>query len=647
MAGSYTTFGNFLLLKERARGGVGSLWRAGEMERTGFKRIVWLRRFDQIGLDRNAMAADFAVANQIAQTLKATNVVRNASVGREKGTPYLAWDYVPSQPLDQLLERVAHEQFPIAIDNALLIAEKITAALASGLAVELGGGPLHHGFLVPHMVMIGNDGEAMVGGFGLARGLIANLAKVPALKDAAAPYLAPEVLNGQPASRRTDVYSVGAILFQLLTGAPLPADPAARAAALTSPQLAFEEGAVPADVMAILRKALAARPEERFGSAAELKRELEKLLYGGAYSPTTFNLALFMDRLYRNDIEQEDRELQRERSLDVAAYYQPPKPAGAEAPAAVVVEQPAPSRTGLYVAIAAVAVLAIVVGILLLRPAPQTGIDSESLRNEVKRQLDAYNQQIETLKREAEAERIKAAELQKQLEDSRKGAGPRKLTAEEEARIQADIKAREEADRKRREQLAAMEAQARQLEAKVAAPAAAAAAPTPVPVVPTPAPQPTAAPAATAVVAAAAPTAAPPPPTVPPTQAPAAAAPMPAPVPAGPGIGLGGGVKENDLVDQSLVDVLPQALQEVKPVYPRAFLMSRQQYQGVVILKALVNAKGLVEEVQLLRPFQGPKLGVDEACIEAARQYRFKPATKDGVKVKTWATITMQVSNKR
>lgn len=645
MADSYTTFGNFLLLKERAKGGVGSLWRAGEMERTGFKRIVWLRRLDQMGLDRNAMSADFAAANQIAQTLKASNIVRNASVGREKGVPYLAWDYVPSQPLDQLLDRVAHEQFPIAIDNALLIAEKITAALASALAVEVGGEPLHHGFLLPHMVMIGNDGEAMAGGFGLSKGFLANLAKVPALKDAAAPYLAPEVLAGQPASRRTDVYSVGAILFQLLTGSPLPADPTARASALGSPQLAFEEGAVPADVMAILRKALATRPEERFGSAAELKRELEKLLYGGAYSPTTFNLALFMDRLYRNDIEQEDRELQKERSLDVAAYYQPPKPAASEAPAAVVVEQPASSRTGLYVAIGAVAVLAVVVGILLLRPTPQAGIDSESLRNEVKRQLDAYNQQIETLKREADAERIKAAELQKQLEDSRKGAGPKKLTAEEQAKIEADIKAREEADRQRRERLAAMEAQAKQLEAKVAAPAGAAA-PTPAPVVPTPVPQPTAAPAAT--VPAAAPTTAPPAPTAPPpTQAPAAAAPTVAPVQAAPGIGLGGGLKENDLVDATLADVLPQVLQEVKPTYPRAFLMSRQQYQGMVILKALVNARGLVEDVQVLRPFSGPKLGVDEACVEAARQYRFKPATKGGIKVKTWATITMQVSNKR
>lgn len=642
MADLYTTFGNFLLLKERAKGGLGTLWRAGEMERTGFKRIVWLRRFDQPGLDRNVMSGDFAAANQIGQTLKASNIVRNGMVGREKGVPFLAWDYVPSQPLDQLLERVSVEQFPIAIDNALLIAEKIAAALASALAVEVGGEALAHGFLVPHMVMIGNDGEAMVGGFGLAKGLLGNLGKVPALKDAAAPYLAPEVLGGKPASRRSDVYSLGAILYQLLTGAALPADPGARPSVLDAPQMAFEEGAVPQDVLGILRKALSPNAEGRFGTAAEFKRELEKLLYGGAYSPTTFNLALFMDRLYRNDIEQEDRELQKERSLDVAGYYQAPRPAGSEAPAAVI-EQPASSHTGLYVAIGAVVILVVVVGILLLRPSAPPSADSESVRAEVSRQFKAYNEQLEALKREADQERARSAELQKQLEESRKGSGAKKLTPEEEAKIQADIQARADADRQRRERIALIEAQKTQLEKTL--PAALAVAPTAAPVVPTPVPQPT-----TPVVAATAPAAAPTPaPVVPaevqPTQAPVLPPPTVRAQSAVTGV-LSGGPAENELIDPTLVDVLPQALQEAKPQLPRAFLMARVPYSGVVILKALVNAKGLVESVEILRPFQGAKLGVDEACIEASKQYRFKPATKSGVKVKTWATITIPVSNK-
>ena len=108
MADAYATFGKFLLLKQRTQDGLGTLWRAGEMERTGFKRIVWLRRFDQTGLDRAALTGDDR-GGQPARggSLRATNVVRNAVLRREDGVPYVAWDYVPAQPLDQLMARAA------------------------------------------------------------------------------------------------------------------------------------------------------------------------------------------------------------------------------------------------------------------------------------------------------------------------------------------------------------------------------------------------------------------------------------------------------------------------------------------------------------------------------------------------------------
>ena len=109
MADAYATFGGFLLLKRRTQDALGTIWRAGEMERTGFKRIVWLRKFDQVGLDRAALTAEIAAANQLTQSLRASNVVRNSSYGTEGGVPYVAWDYVPAQPLDQLLARAAQD----------------------------------------------------------------------------------------------------------------------------------------------------------------------------------------------------------------------------------------------------------------------------------------------------------------------------------------------------------------------------------------------------------------------------------------------------------------------------------------------------------------------------------------------------------
>jgi len=85
MSAAYTTFGNFLLLKQRSQDGLGTLWRAGEMERSGFKRIAWLRRFDNPALDRELLAAEAPHINQFAAGFRATNVVRNAVCGSSGG----------------------------------------------------------------------------------------------------------------------------------------------------------------------------------------------------------------------------------------------------------------------------------------------------------------------------------------------------------------------------------------------------------------------------------------------------------------------------------------------------------------------------------------------------------------------------------
>jgi TonB family protein len=634
MADAYATFGRFLLLKRRTQDALGTIWRAGEMERTGFKRIVWLRKFDQVGLDRAALTAEIAAANQLTQSLRASNVVRNSSYGTEGGVPYVAWDYVPAQPLDQLLTRAAQEQFPIAIDNALLIVEKMAAALTAAAVLEFQGEPLIHGFLVPNLVIVGNDGEALVTGFGISRGLRANLDRA-AVKKLAAPYLGPEVLASGRPSGRSEVYSLGAILYQLLTGASFPAEPEARAAALDKPQLALDEGPVPQDVLTILQKTLAVRPEDRYASAAEFKRELERLLYGGAYSPTTFNLALFMDRLYRSEIEQEDRELERERVLDIAPYYHPPKVEVVEAPAPVA-EAPKPSRTFLYAIGGGAAILLSVIAYLLIsRPSSQP-VDQEAQRRMLQELVntqvaEALKDKEEQLRKELEAEKARTDELRQQLEKQKQvtSGGTRRVTSEEQQRLQNELAAREAEQKRKEEELAKLRqqeeseaARGREQQAQLATK----------PVV-----QPTVGVAATAA----------PVPLVPvglPSAAPASATVAPvtrttaAPMGQAPST-TGSGVVEGDLVDLAEVDVAPQTLVETRVTLPR--VLARTPLSGYVTLRALVNEKGGVDDVAVLRGFSPPTSGVDEACIEAVKQNRYKPAMKGGQRVKTWVTVKL------
>jgi protein TonB len=94
--------------------------------------------------------------------------------------------------------------------------------------------------------------------------------------------------------------------------------------------------------------------------------------------------------------------------------------------------------------------------------------------------------------------------------------------------------------------------------------------------------------------------------------------------------------QRGDLVDVPDTDV--EAVFTPKPAYPP--LARQQRVGGVVILRALIDDNGSVEQVQVLRGIK-PDLGLDAAASSSVRNWRFRPATKDGVPVKIWKTITI------
>jgi len=613
MAEAYSVFASYLRFKEVLADPLGHLYRAGEFDASGVQRAVWLRVFDRPIIEAADIIAGFDRANAIADAVQSINV---ASVDClvDDGVPAIAADFVPSQPLSRVLDHVAKEQFPIPVDNALLIAEKIALALSATLTAEIDGERVVHGFLHPSLVFVTNDGEGIVSGFGIADHLL-TLIDDQASADVIHPYLAPEVLQSRAANRRGDVYSLGAILFHLLTGVTLP----------TATDL--------------LQRALAQHPEERFSSAADFKKELDRLLYGGAYSPTTFNLALFMDRLFRPEIEAEEADLARELATDVSPYLAPvvtPEPVVETAESV----QPSPLKgRGLWLGlgVAGVAAIAAMLWLTVFRgpstpPPPPTptaaAIAAErQAQDEKMRELaeglvaEMMAQKEEEIRGELVARQAKIDELQQRLLESERRAQQGQLTGEDMRRrdeLQRQIAAEEEAQRQREaeletERLRAAE-QARQQavaqQAATAAVEAVALAAVAVASTPTPPPAPTSVPTAI--------------PTVVPPPKPTVA------VPAGPS------VEENSFVDPTEVDSPPAIIKKFPVVWSRTAIHSRRE--GVVVLQATVNAKGLVEDVKILRA-DHEGFGIPQAVMEAVMKYRFKPGSKDGVPVTTHYSI--------
>ena len=411
----------------------------------------------------------------------------------------------------------------------------------------------------------------------------------------------------------------------------MPAEPDARAAAVEKPHLALDEGPVPQDVLTILQKALASRSEERYASAGEFKRELERLLYGGAYSPTTFNLALFMDRLYRSEIEEEDHELERERTLDVSPYYHPTRVEVVEAPAPFL-EAPKPNRTFLYVMAGGAAVLLFVIAYLLAsRPASPPPVDSEAQKRMLQELVNtqvaqALKDKEEQLRKELEAEKARTDELRQQLEKQKQGAasGTRRAASDEEHSRANWPRARRRRGGKRRSSLRSdnsrrprrLERGSSKLKPKLNA-----------------------------------------------AGLPSSRRPYRRRLQSL----LGWRARPLSLRRRSprprrlqLQQTISRSLPPSASRWPRVMSWNSHRStrdprpspsggrraaggvadkgvgSGYVILKALVNEKGGVDEVTVLRGLSPPRPGVEAACIEAVKQNRYKPAMKNGQKVKTW-----------
>ena len=636
MAEAYSVFASYLRFKEVLSDPLGHLYRAGEIDASGVQRAVWLRVFDQPIIEAADIIAGFDRANAIADAVQSTNVAR-ADFAVDDGTPAIATDFVASQPLSRVLGRVTKEQFPIPVDNALLIAEKIALALSATLTVEIDGERVVHGFLHPSLVFVTNDGEGIVTGFGVAEQLL-TLIDDQFSADVIQPYLAPEVLQTRVASRQGDVYSLGAILFHLLTGATLPTAIDERAGAIAAANFAFEEEAIPDDIRELLQRALAQHPEERFRSAADFKKELGRLLYGGGYSPTTFNLALFMDRLFRPEIEAEEADFASELATDVGPYL---APAVTPEPVLDSIDSgPALKGRGLWIGlgVAGAAAIAAMLWLTVFRgpttPPPPPSPTAEAIaaerlaQNEKMRELaeglvaEMMAQKEEEIRGELVARQAKIDELQRRLTESENRAQQGQLTGEDAQKLeelQRQIATEEETQRQREaeleaERLLATEEAQQQAMARQTATAAVEAVTL----------------AATTAIST---------PTFPPTPTSAPTAiPIEAPTPRPQAVERAGpSVEENSFVDPTEVDSPPAILKKSPVTWSRTAILSRRK--GVVVLQTTVNAKGLVEDVTVLRA-DHEGFGIPQAVMDAVMKYRFKPGSKNGVPVKTHFSIS-------
>lgn len=630
----YETFGPYVLLKKLESDALGDLFRAVRIEDGAPGRVVALRRFSG---GSEALLAAAQSAEQIAESLTGPTFVKEQQITVINGVVTIAHEYESGRSLRYIVDRArgtGSAPHPIPLDQTIAVVERVALSLAATAELRLGAERLLHGGLVPQFVWITEDGEIRVAGQQLGRGLAASLRDEKVAVEIGR-YFAPETQHSGQASRSSEVYSLGALLYLLVTGHEPP--DATRASAFTHAVRAARSMAgdpLPDDIRSILEKSLNIDPAARYASPSDMHTALAALSSSGRYAATSFNLAFYLSTLLKKEMEVEAGERERESKISLAPYLQ------AEAQP-VAAEKPAAGKSRLAVGIAAATVLAAAgVGAWLTlgakRPAPAVPVvhvAGAMTPPAPQPQPVVAPEPIVASPTVEEPEASSAPAAQPKIDEAERkrlfDAAVKRRLQEELLKLQAEYTQQLRREQARNAPLTSTVASQPAVVQTEQEPAAA------MPqreeeITTTVAQRPlTSETQIAALEPLANPATAAPPPVLTQTQPQSQPPPQPPPAPV---------IREGDVVDMGELDEVPTAIREPRPSYPP--IAARQKMEATVMASILVSETGEVVEVKILRG--EPRFGFNDSAIRAFRAARYTPPMKDGKRVKTWIAQMIQ-----
>jgi serine/threonine protein kinase len=309
-------FGDYFLLKKIAAGGMAELFKAKKSGEKGFEKMLAIKMILPHLSTNDDFISMFIDEAKVAALLNHQNIVQIFDLGKIENSYCIVMEYVRGKDLRSVIQRAIKKKISMSPEHACLIASATLAGLGYSHRKKDKGQPLNivHRDVSPQNIIITYEGEVKVVDFGIAKAATQSRDTQAGVLKGKLSYMSPEQAFGKPLDARSDIFSVGIVLYEMLTGRKLFQSDTDLGTlelvrnATVEPLPSALGGHVPKALEDVMLKALEKDPDDRYSSAEEMEAALQDVMRQSGYSLSGYSLSEYMYKLFKEEIEEELRE---------------------------------------------------------------------------------------------------------------------------------------------------------------------------------------------------------------------------------------------------------------------------------------------------------------------------------------------------
>jgi eukaryotic-like serine/threonine-protein kinase len=306
-------FGKYKLLERIAVGGMAEVFLAVRPGLEGFEKTLAIKRIRPHLSNEEAFVKMFLNEAKLAAQLQHPNIVQIFDLGKINNSFFIAMEYISGRDMSRVVPKAEKMGIQFPVEYAMAIGASVLDGLAYAHSkTDDFGVPLHivHRDVTPENIMVGWNGNVKILDFGIAKATIqTDQTKAGEIKGKLA-YMSPEQGMGKVLDERSDIFALGVVLYEWITGYKMFTGENEMAILKSIvegriyPPSYFRED-IPEGIEDILMKALAKDREERYQSARDMQFDVLQWLHNAEFSPSNAHMANFMKQIFADEIEQE------------------------------------------------------------------------------------------------------------------------------------------------------------------------------------------------------------------------------------------------------------------------------------------------------------------------------------------------------